>query len=99
VCGDHHQIGWWHGNSLWTATAAPINFKIRCMGDQGYNANPTDCTRHNVWTTSQGFKSRHPGGAQFVFCDGSIHFLSETIDYRNYQRLGSRRDGEPVAEY
>ena len=27
------------------------------------------------------FRSQHPGGAQFVFCDGSVHMLNETMDY------------------
>ncbi|WDI43336.1 DUF1559 domain-containing protein [Bremerella sp. P1] len=27
-----------------------------------------------------GFSSRHPGGAQFVFADASVHFLPETIE-------------------
>ena len=54
---------------------------------------------------SAGFGSRHPGGTQFVLCDGSVHFVSETINFQNstipsnlgvYQRLGQRRDGEPV---
>jgi prepilin-type processing-associated H-X9-DG protein len=40
-----------------------------------------------------GFKSQHPGGATFVFCDGSVHFISETIDHTAYQMLGDRRDG------
>ena len=47
---------------------------------------------------SMGFKSRHPGGAMFVLCDGSVHFLPETIDYMTYQRLGDRRDGQPVGD-
>lgn len=41
-------------------------------------------------------RSFHPGGVNAVFCDGSIHFLSDTIDLVNYQRLGARNDGQPV---
>ena len=46
------------------------------------------------WWLACGFKSRHPGGVNFVMCDGSVHFISELIDYRNYNILGSRADGE-----
>lgn len=31
--------------------------------------------------------SNHPGGFQVAFCDGSVKFLSEDIDYRVYCRL------------
>jgi len=44
-----------------------------------------------------GFKSMHPGGAHFVMGDGSVHFISESIDYRLYNELGSRAGGEPVS--
>jgi len=101
---DHHWNGWMHFNSLWTATTAPINFPIVGIGEPGWDqsTNPKGldnrpgrgCNGWQNWQTSQGFKSEHPGGAQFVFADGSVQFLSETIDYRNYQRLGCRRDGE-----
>ena len=29
-------------------------------------------------------------------CDGSVHFFSETIDYRLYNELGTRAGGEVV---
>jgi prepilin-type N-terminal cleavage/methylation domain-containing protein/prepilin-type processing-associated H-X9-DG protein len=48
------------------------------------------------WATNCGFKSKHPTGAQFLFCDGSVHFLQETINYDTYQRLGDRHDGRMV---
>jgi type II secretory pathway pseudopilin PulG len=51
----------------------------------------------NFWYNACGFKSRHAAGASFVLCDGSVHFLSDTIDYRLYNELGSRAGGEPVA--
>jgi prepilin-type N-terminal cleavage/methylation domain-containing protein/prepilin-type processing-associated H-X9-DG protein len=99
ACSDHQVNGWGHYNSLWTATTAPINFPTCPNEPPGHNTGPLDCYHWGNWQTSQGFKSRHPGGAQFVFADGSGHFLSETIDYMTYQRLGDRRDGQPVGTY
>ena len=49
------------------------------------------------WWRTCGFKSRHPGGANFVTGDGSVHFLSESIDYRLFNELGTRAGGEVVA--
>jgi len=101
-CGDHHIGGWANPNALWTATTAPINFNT-CPGEQGNPANPgsapMDCNNRGIWMTSQGFKSRHVGGAQFALADGSVRFLSENIDYMTYQRLGDRRDGEVIGEF
>ena len=47
-----------------------------------------------LWYRGCGYKSLHPGGANFAMGDGSIHFFSETIDYRVYNYLGSRAGGE-----
>jgi prepilin-type N-terminal cleavage/methylation domain-containing protein/prepilin-type processing-associated H-X9-DG protein len=45
-----------------------------------------------------GFSSNHPGGANFAFGDGSVRFLSESINRRIFQCLGNRADGELVDE-
>jgi prepilin-type N-terminal cleavage/methylation domain-containing protein/prepilin-type processing-associated H-X9-DG protein len=53
------------------------------------------------------FSSAHPGGANFAFGDGSVHFLSETIEHttKTYTAIGGestfdwllhRKDGVPV---
>jgi len=44
----------------------------------------------------ENFGSAHPSGFQMVFCDGSVHHLSYTIDKEIYRRLGLRKDGLPV---
>jgi prepilin-type processing-associated H-X9-DG protein len=80
---------------VWYATTAPINFPT-CPRDP---ALPDNCHLPNNWNTSQGFKSQHEGGAHFLLGDGSVRFISENIDYVTYQRLGDRRDGEPIGEF
>jgi prepilin-type processing-associated H-X9-DG protein len=35
---------------------------------------------HGNARADQGFSSQHPGGAQFVFCDGSVNFIPETVE-------------------
>ena len=46
---------------------------------------------------AHGFKSRHPGGANFVFADGSVHFLKNTINRATIAALGSRNGGEVIS--
>jgi len=42
------------------------------------------------------FASKHPGGANFCFGDGSVQFLSENIPLLLYQALSTRAGGETV---
>jgi len=42
------------------------------------------------------FGGSHPGVWIAVFCDGSVHSLSFSIDPFIHQRLGNRQDGDPV---
>lgn len=47
----------------------------------------------------QSFGSYHPGGATFGFCDGSVHYISESVDLPTYSALGSRNGGEVLGDY
>ncbi|XZE54508.1 DUF1559 domain-containing protein [Planctomycetaceae bacterium SH139] len=42
------------------------------------------------------FRSFHPAGAQFLFCDGSVHFITETVDMTVYQGLSTLQGREIV---
>jgi prepilin-type N-terminal cleavage/methylation domain-containing protein/prepilin-type processing-associated H-X9-DG protein len=41
--------------------------------------------------------SNHPGGANFAFVDGSVHFIKSTISLQTYWSLGTRADGEVIS--
>jgi len=56
-----------------------------------YNGNSSD------WQHSCGYKSKHPGGANFCLGDASVRFVSQTIDYTLYNNLGTREGGEAVS--
>lgn len=43
-----------------------------------------------------GYGSYHGGGANFLFGDSAVRFLSERISPRVYRLLGHREDGEPI---
>ena len=44
-------------------------------------------------------RSRHPGGVNFLLCDGSVRFVGETIDIDTWHALGSRNGGEVLGEF
>lgn len=92
--------GWAGGNSVAQGqTIQPINWDIEPVPTTASWAGTT-CTDLNRclwnWAVTWGFKSNHPGGANFAMVDGSVHFISETIDHKTYQYLGCRHDGQPV---
>jgi prepilin-type N-terminal cleavage/methylation domain-containing protein len=48
------------------------------------------------WGDNYGFGSAHTGGALFAFCDGSVHYVNNSIDTPTYRALASIRGGEVV---
>jgi prepilin-type N-terminal cleavage/methylation domain-containing protein len=88
-CEWHLRKGWVHINAYYTGTGIAINFNT-CEGEPGSGSG---CNQYfGMWGASQGFKSRHSGGAFFTFCDGAVTFLTDQIDMVLYQALGDRRD-------
>jgi prepilin-type processing-associated H-X9-DG protein/prepilin-type N-terminal cleavage/methylation domain-containing protein len=100
--------GWAGFNTVSQAqTIQPINWAINestggllawssCDANcTAFGINPANCLWN--WHATWGFKSRHSGGANFCFGDGSVRFIAQNIDMRTYQYLGCRDDGQPVS--
>ncbi len=56
----------------------------------------TDLTASRMSSTS-GFRSDHPGGCNFSFADGSVHFLADGIDMLSYRALSTSQGEEVVS--
>ena len=86
----------WQYSANADGTTVPINFPTpqNCDTAGGFGTSnwASRCSYANT-----GFKSHHPGGANFVFADGSVHFLKQSIAMTTYCALGSRNGGEVVS--
>jgi prepilin-type N-terminal cleavage/methylation domain-containing protein len=81
---DHCSFnGAYHHNFPVGGTQIPINTMIQ-NGD----------APESKWWSACGYKSRHAAGANFVLADGAVKYLSDAIDFRLYNLLGNRADGE-----
>ena len=70
-----------------------------CNVQLNYFAPDTSQEYHqNNWWDLRGFRSLHPGGAQFAMADASVHFITEGIDHQVYRGL-STKDGGEVVEF
>jgi len=49
--------------------------------------------------TAETFRGPHPGGVNFVMCDGSVRMLHTGTHNVILERLANRQDGEPVGEF
>src|SRR5262249_53880538 len=75
-------------------TIVPINYRLTNPNDPWCDV-PMGSPWN--WNVSWGFRSNHTGGTNFVFVDGSVHFVSQSIDHKTYQLLGCRVDGQPAS--
>lgn len=79
-------------NGTFAVTAHPINLH------KTYKNQPNGReTFAGDWRLFYGYHSNHTGGANFCLADGSVHFLSETINMDTYYAAATMDAGESLA--
>jgi len=96
------DANFWFQNGGIHGLTVPLNWNSNTV-------DPTLASCNNQWQNvpaplvcrfgadAKGFVSLHPGGANFAFADGSVHFLKQSIAMPTYCALGSRAGGEVLS--
>ncbi len=84
--------------AIYAATVEPIN-KRAVTGSIVDEPAIFDCRSSPSGGphSSGNFRSDHPSGAQFLLCDGSVHFVSESIEMQLYRALSTHAGDEIAA--
>jgi prepilin-type processing-associated H-X9-DG protein len=83
---------WYYAFYALSTTAVPINYRTdntTCIVGQELRSSRDQ----NI---ALGFKSRHPGGSNFLLGDGSARYIAQGLSMNVYQLLGARNDNTPV---
>jgi prepilin-type processing-associated H-X9-DG protein len=97
ISGNRGQYWTWgtEGMSLFNTLVPPNSTKYvfnqcryDCQGCYLYDADHSDIANAS---------SSHPGGANVLFCDGSVHLIKGSIALATWWALGTRNLGEPVS--
>ncbi|WP_425399538.1 DUF1559 domain-containing protein [Aeoliella sp.] len=77
-----------YANGSWCSCNIPLNNLI--------NLEP-ETLNLEYWWDQQGFRSLHPGGANFCRADGSVEFITDSISHTAYRAHCTRNGDELVA--
>ncbi|MCU0879251.1 MAG: DUF1559 domain-containing protein [Pirellulaceae bacterium] len=93
---DGNQMDFWYIGSPqidpWPSGTEYSEF----VGSTGVPYNARSQAALSGYIKELSFSSFHPGGAMWVYADGSVKFLSYTMNAAVYQAIGSRDGGEAI---
>ncbi|MBI5760860.1 MAG: DUF1559 domain-containing protein [Planctomycetales bacterium] len=85
------------GHSMYNHLRTPNDPDVDCRGGLPHS------NRTNFWwdrlSLNVTARSRHVGGVHALFADGHVQFMSDTVNLKTWQSLGSRAGHEVVGEF
>lgn len=94
ACCDYNW--WWLSSGTIATTSIPLNSRAYCTA-----YNPATMTKRagliacrDDWNNNYGFVSEHTGGGNFGLADGSVRFISDSVDRDNYRASATISGGE-----
>ncbi len=107
VGGDLRGFAWWNGGAHFSTYLAPnskapdvLENIAYCKGNPnppytGYNPRNPPCEQPTTaFPSTIAARSRHIGGVQAAMCDGSVHFISNSINLDTWRALSTASGGE-----
>jgi prepilin-type N-terminal cleavage/methylation domain-containing protein/prepilin-type processing-associated H-X9-DG protein len=97
--GDYRGFTWWGGAAGFTTYLTP-NSSLPDVMVGGGCATPNDprypCTDKSTLSYPRmvAARSRHTAGVNAAMCDGSVHFVANTVSYPVWNAMGSANGGE-----
>jgi prepilin-type N-terminal cleavage/methylation domain-containing protein/prepilin-type processing-associated H-X9-DG protein len=81
----------WSNSGCTGANAMALGFTGPAVAGGPWFESP-----NNPGSLADDFYSLHPGGCNFLFCDGSVRFLKQTTDPKVYSGLSTRAGSEVI---
>jgi prepilin-type processing-associated H-X9-DG protein len=102
--GDLRGFAWWNGGCHFETFLAPNSAEPDRLESASYckpadPSNPPCVGQSSAFPTSIAARSRHPGGVNTALCDGSVRFISSTINLDTWRWLGTIRGKETLGQF
>jgi prepilin-type N-terminal cleavage/methylation domain-containing protein/prepilin-type processing-associated H-X9-DG protein len=79
-----------YGCTMERLNKRPVTDTYASLLDMGNCASSAHGGRHST----SNFRSDHPSGGNFMFADGSVQFINDSIDMRSYRHLSTIHAGD-----
>lgn len=98
---DLRGYTWWGYSAAFFTYLSPnsfepdvMQFSLHCKN--GVSGNPPCVAQTSTRRITLASRSRHPGGVQSAFCDGSVRFISDDIRLDVWRALSTSYGGEII---